>query len=221
VAEFAATLVLAVALLVAVWGRRHAPEADCGCFGARPAPVSRRTVARAGTLTALALVAAIGGEGWTQGFTDPVAGAICLAAGAALVLMSPELVGGRDAIRERLRPGARSQRVRDAACALRRVPLERSLARLHRSDLWRTSRRYLSSEVPAETWQEGCWRYVCYPASYEGERVTAVFALALRATRASNAVAFVDEQDRRVLGQISGDTEPGSIKCSPAWWPGA
>jgi hypothetical protein len=53
---------------------------------------------------------------------------------------------------------------------------------------------------------------VCYPASYEGERVTAVFALALRATRAVNAVAFVDEADQRVLGRIAGDPEPRSVK---------
>jgi hypothetical protein len=198
--EYAAALVLGVALLVSVWGLRHAPEAGCGCFGAQAAPVSARTVARAGVLAGLALAAAIGGEAWTSAFTEPVAVVVWLAAGAGLVLLSPEL-----------HRAPSSQRMRDVVCAVRHVPLERSLARLHGSELWRDARGHLSSDVPAETWQEGCWRYVCYPANYEGERATAVFALALRA-RTTNAVAFVDEERQRVLGQISGEPEPGTIK---------
>jgi methylamine utilization protein MauE len=203
--EYAAATVLMTAVLVALWGVRNAPEAGCGCFGSTDeTPVSTGTVVRAGVLAALALAAALGGAGWTEVFSDPLALAACAVVGAGLVAISPEL-------RESLRRAAGSQRVRDAVCTVRRVPLEATLARLHRSELWSSAQGYLSSDVPGETWQEGCWRYVCYPARYDGERVTAVFALALRATPGGNAVAFVDEEHQRVLGEISG--VHGSIKA--------
>ena len=74
--EAAAALLLGGAALVAVWGLRNAPDAGCGCFGARAtATVSARTAVRAGFLAALAAVAAVGGASWTSVLDDPAAAA--------------------------------------------------------------------------------------------------------------------------------------------------
>ncbi len=195
--ELAAALLLAAAAGVALWGMRAVPQAGCGCFGTRSAPVSARTPLRAGALALLALAAALAGSGWTSALGDPVAVAVMLAAGVALVAATPELD-----LRRRARAGR--HHVRETACAHRRVPPERTIARLRASLLWAEARRYLAAESPLEQWREGCWRYLVYPASYEGEAATAVFALYLGRDRSADGVAFVDERDQRVLGQING-----------------
>ena len=78
------------------------------------------------------------------------------------------------------------------------------VARLRRSVLWADARQYLAADAPSEQWREGCWRYLAYPANYDGEAATAVFALYLGRDRASDGVAFVAEREQRVLGQIRG-----------------
>lgn len=178
----AAAGLLGVATLVATWGVRRAPDAPCGCLGARDEAVSPRTAIRAGLLTALAAAGAAGGAGWTRLFERPAAVPVVLAAGFALALLSSEL---------------------RAICLRRFVPLAPTVARLRRSDLWQDARRYVVAEEPSEHWRKGCWRYICYPASYDGVPATAVFALDLSAGHAVG-VAFVDEEQRRVLGQMAG-----------------
>ena len=76
------------------------------------------------------------------------------------------------------------------------------MARLRRSELWQRARPYVSADAPTEHWDEGCWRLMCYPAVYEGESVTAVFALNLGLRQSRNKVAFVDEVEQRVLGRL-------------------
>jgi hypothetical protein len=190
----AAAAGLAAAGLLSLWGVRHAPDTGCGCFGAaRSEPVSPRTVVRAGVLCALALVAMLGGDGWFAALSHPLAVAAVLAVGAGLAAATPEL-----------RPRNARVRLREAVWAHRPAPPRRTLERLRRSPLWADAREYLAADAPSEQWREGCWRYLAYPATYDGEAATAVFALYLGRDRASDGVAFVAEREQRVLGRLRG-----------------
>jgi hypothetical protein len=187
--EAGAAVLLAGATGIAAWGMRHAPDAGCGCFGAGSAPVNVRTVVRAGLLAALAAAAAVGGDGWTAVFGEPAAWVAVVLAGVVLSWLSPEL------------RGAAAERVEEAACR-RGVSFERSVARLRRSELWQRARPYVSADAPSDHWDEGCWRLICYPAVYEGEQATAVFAVSLGLRRGGARVAFVAESEDRVLGRL-------------------
>ena len=187
--EAAAAVLLAGAAAIALWGLRHAPDAGCGCFGAGSSPVSVRTTARAGFLAVLAMLAGVGGEGWTAVFGEPAAWVGVVLAGVVVAWLSPEL------------RKAAAERAQEAACR-RRVSLERSVTRLRRSELWQRARPYVSADAPSEHWDEGCWRLICYPAVYDGEPATAVFAVSLGLGQSQNRVAFVAEAEQRVLGRL-------------------
>ena len=148
-----------------------------------------------GCSSALALAAAFGGEGWTSALGDLPSIVAMLVAGLAVAAVSPELDLSRRARDARLQ-------ARESVCAHRRIPPEHTIARLRASELWSQSRSYLSEESPLEQWREGCWRYLVYPARYDGASATAVFALYLGRDRSADGVAFVDEADQRVLAQI-------------------
>jgi len=187
-AQLAAALLLAVATAVAAWGVRNASDASCGCLGASR-PIDAGTPLRAAALAALALCGALAARPWTAVFDDAAATALWLAVGAALAAATPELRGGRP--------------LAEALCARRWVSLERTLTRLRASELWRGAREHLAAEAPSEHWREGCWRYLSYPARYDGRRATAVFALYLGGGRSrADAVAFVDEAGGQVLGEL-------------------
>ena len=164
--------------------------------------LSVRTTVRAGFLASLAAVAAAGGASWISVFHDPAAAVVTVAAGAAAGVAEPGAAGAAGNGRHRAgRASARARRLRQAACG-RRISVEQSVARLRRSELWQRARPYVSADAPTEHWDEGCWRLVCYPAVYDGEPVTAVFALSLGLRQSRNKVAFVDEVERRVLGRL-------------------
>jgi hypothetical protein len=201
VPEVAAAVLLAGAALVAGWGVRHAPGAPCGCLGARSrTTVSPRTVVRAGSLSALAAIAAVGGEAWTALLHEPWALAAAAAAGAALAWLSPER--GQAVTSLRGAAGLRARRLRDAACTHRSIPVDRTVARLRGTEVWRRASPYLAADAPSEHWEEGCWRLMCYPAVYEGESATAVFAVHLGPWQRPRTVAFVNEDEQRVLARL-------------------
>jgi uncharacterized membrane protein YphA (DoxX/SURF4 family) len=197
VPEIAAVLMLAAAAALAAWGLRAAPHSGCGCFGTNSKPVSTRTPIRAGALAALALLAAVGGSSWYDAFREPWAIVAMVVAGIAVGLLAPELD---------VRKSVRTLRyqARETACKHRRIPPERTIERLRASRLWTDAQAYLAAESPLEHWREGCFRYLVYPARYEGEAASAVFALYLGGDRSADGVAFVHESDQRVLGQIRG-----------------
>jgi len=189
----AAALVLGAAGMVAAWGVRNAPGAGCGCFGARSEQVSSRTVWRAAALTALALAGALGGGAWYDVLQAPLALVVVLAAGAALAAATPEL-----------RPRDVRMRAYQTVCSHKPASPQRTLERLRASALWSDAHEYLLADTPHEQWRDGCWRYLTYPAHYDGEPATAVFALYLGRSRNADGVAFVAEGEERVLGQIKG-----------------
>jgi len=204
--EAAAGLVLAVAAGLAFWGLRTVPGADCGCFGLRKR-VRPKTIIRAALLSALAFAAAAGGEGWTAVLRHPAALVPLAAAGVALVWLSSELYNPTEAVqaatmRQARYRKAQLRRARYSACERRAGPVERTVAGLQRTDLWQRARPYIAAEEPTEHWVEGCTRLLCYPAVYEGESATAVFAVNLGLRQHGTTVAFVNEEEQRVLARL-------------------
>jgi uncharacterized membrane protein YphA (DoxX/SURF4 family) len=200
--EAAAALVLAAAAGIAFWGLRTVPGADCGCFGLQNR-VQPWTIVRASLLAALAAAGALGGRSWWAVFDRPAALVPLLAAGALVAWLSPELPDVIDALEVVAgKPSARLRRIRSAACERRAGPVEESADRLRRTELWKRAQPYLSGDAPTEDWFEGCTRLLCYPAVYEGESATAVFAVGLGRRRSATTVAFVNEEERRVLARL-------------------
>jgi len=183
----AAAALLAVAAGVATWGVFKVPQATCGCFGARSEQVSPRTAMRAGLLALCSLGLAPWWSASAAGF------GVAVVVGAVLVALTPEL---------------RSRETRlwasEAVCAHRPASPGAALARLRGSTLWADASAYLAADAPSEQWRDGCFRYLAYPATYEGEDATAVFALYLGRSRSADGVAFVATDEERVLGQIKG-----------------
>jgi hypothetical protein len=197
--EAAAALVLAAAAALAYVGLRKVPGADCGCFGIRK-QIHPKTIVRAGLLAALAAAGAAGGEGWTAVFDHPLALVPLVAAGALLLWLSPELT---DPVEElQAETVKRARWLRHSACRRRAGPVERTAEQLRRSDLWRRAQPFIAADAPSDHWLEGCTRVVCYPAVYEGEPATAVFAVAIGLRHDGTNVAFVNEDEQRVLARL-------------------
>src|SRR5262249_45496754 len=139
------------------------------------------------------LAGALGGGPWYDLFHAPLALLAAVAAGAALAALTPEL-----------KPRDVRMRAYQTVCAHKPASPGSALTRLRASALWADAHDYLLADTPSEQWRDGCWRYLTYPASYEGEPATAVFALYLGRSRNADGVAFVAEDEARVLGQIKG-----------------
>ena len=137
--------------------------------------------------------------------TIPSPSPVIVVVGRRARVAEPGAVGAPDAAATRLAGARRGRGACGPRPARRRVSLERSVARLRRSELWERARPYVSADAPTEHWDEGCWRLLCYPAVYErraGDR--RVRGQPRPRGRAATAVAFVDEAERRVLGRARG-----------------
>jgi Methylamine utilisation protein MauE len=178
-----AGLLFLVATSALIELRTEKPDAACGCFGDfSTAPVSGRTIVRSAFL-ALAALSTID----LRPVTAPRSGGGALLLLAILVLeialigaLSPELGEGL------IRLGY------SEPCELRKVPAGRTLALLRRSRPWRRYSGLVIADEPADMWRELCWRYVVYPARYEGRDSELVFAIYLRQRRPAVHAALVD-----------------------------
>ncbi|WP_017541009.1 MULTISPECIES: MauE/DoxX family redox-associated membrane protein [Nocardiopsis] len=194
----AAVLFGGAAVLLAVVRRRD-PQMGCGCFGGLSTePVGWRTIARAAVLAAAASGAAVAGGGGLQvllGLTGTQAalGAVEL---GVLVALSPEL---REAA---LRVLGREP------CALRPVPVRRTLARLHTSDVWRANQVVVEGRGPVDVWRHGCWRLLRFSGHRNGRPVDAVFAVEVRGRRPRVRAAVSDAETGvtlAVLGEVAAE----------------
>ncbi|WP_028649125.1 MauE/DoxX family redox-associated membrane protein [Nocardiopsis sp. CNT312] len=187
----AGTAVLfALAFIVLVLARRRDPEAGCGCFGGLSrAPIGWRALTRAVLLSGAALATfGLAPAGWEVLASFGGAHAVVLGVGlAVLAVLSPEpreLVA-RWTTRE--------------PCALRPVPLHRTMLRLRASDVWRTNRDVLRGGGPEDVWRHGCWRFLRYDGTRHGRRVDVVFAVRIGGSaRTAVRAVLVD----RASGQV-------------------
>ncbi|WP_285729130.1 MauE/DoxX family redox-associated membrane protein [Nocardiopsis sp. ATB16-24] len=175
-------IVFAVSVVVLFLVRRRDPEAGCGCFGGLSrAPVGRRTLTRAGLLSAAALTT-LGLEpaGW-QVLASPtpshawVLGAELL----ILALLSPEL---RDMV---------TRSTHKEPCELREVPLNHTMRVLQRSEVWRTNEPVMIKPEPTDVWRKGCWRLLRYDGIRHGRRVDVVYAVRIGGRRDTAVRAVV------------------------------
>ena len=185
-------MVTAVGALVEL--RQRKPDVGCGCFGdLSTTPVSLRTIARSALLT----VAAAAAIGVAPTRLPPPGAALAL----RLVLLAAEFV-----LIAALSPEIGEALVRlgySEPCELRVVPVQRTLAALHKSRSWRRHRPVLVSDQPVDVWRELCWRFLVYPGRYGGRDVEVVFAVYLRARRPAVRSAVVDAATDDVLPSIA------------------
>ncbi|MEH0829233.1 MauE/DoxX family redox-associated membrane protein, partial [Micromonospora sp. CPCC 205714] len=174
--EAVAATVLAVGFLgYLTYARRAAPASSCGCLSARAAPVSGRSLARAGLLVTAGALAGLATGGWLPALAGrPVAGAaVLLAELAAVVALSPELDSAWLLPLRRLRA-----RLTHPLRGGSGVPLLATVQQLQLSDAYRQVAPLLRSDV-REHWDDGEWRFVGHAARYQGRLVTALFAVPL------------------------------------------
>ncbi|WP_435111480.1 MauE/DoxX family redox-associated membrane protein [Nocardiopsis synnemataformans] len=191
-------VVFAVSVVALVVIRRRDPEAGCGCFGGlSQAPIGWRTLARAGLLSAAAL-ATLGLEpaGWeVVASPTPLHAGVLGAELLLLALLSPEL------------RTAAARTLHEEPCALREVPLRRTVRTLHRSDVWRVNEPVMLGSEPEDVWRQGCWRFLRYDGVRQGRRVDVVYAVRTGGRRGTAVrAALVDRGSGAVVASFGAVT---------------
>jgi len=185
--------------------RAMRPDLGCGCFGDfSTAPVSWRTLTRS-ALFALAGLSTIGLPPIGPPDSSGRAGLLLAILFAELLLLgglSPEIGEGL------IRLGY------SEPCELRDVPSARTLAALRRSRQWRRYAVLINTTTPTDVWRELCWRYVVYPASYEGRPADVVFAVFLQQRRPAIHAAIVDGATGQTLSWPISPTSAGRFRPS-------
>lgn len=164
----AASALFAGFLLFLVYAQRTQPEASCGCLGAQSAPITSRTVVRAGLLLLVSLSLVV----WRAPF-NMLAISADLVILAAVVALSPEL--DRYWLLPWRRTWARWTHPLSAPGSFD-VPLDSSVQQLHHSPAFRRLAGELTSDV-REHWDADEWRILLYTIRSQGRTGTAVFAV--------------------------------------------
>jgi hypothetical protein len=164
----AASLLCAGFVSFLLYAHRVTPEASCGCLGAQSAPITMRSIYRAGLMLAVSLSAVF--------FPLPysVLGGVAVVAGlAAVVALSPEF--DRRWLLPWRRTWARWTHPLSSPYAFD-VPLESSVEQLHHSPAFRELAGDITSDV-REHWDAEDWRILLYTIRAAGREGTAVFAV--------------------------------------------
>ncbi|WP_186356055.1 MauE/DoxX family redox-associated membrane protein [Streptomonospora sp. PA3] len=199
-ARIGAALLFAGGAAALVVLRRSSPETGCGCFGGlSTTPVDWRSIARSGLLAVSAL-AAIGvpssAAGVAAGATLGHAGVLALEA-VLIGALSPELV---ELARRAARP---------VPCAVREIPVQRTLARLRASDVWRSNAAVVEGTEPLDVWRQGCWRFAVFPGRRSGRPVDVVFGIPLEGRRPAIRAVITDRETGEVLYALGGLADSG------------
>jgi hypothetical protein len=197
-----AGLMFLVATSALIELRATKPDAGCGCFGDfSTAPVSGRTLARSGLL-AVAALSTLG----LPAISQPQSGA---EAARLLAIMAIELI-----VLGALSPELSEGLIRlgySEPCELRALPAERTLAALHRSKQWRRHSGLIATRAPADMWRELCWRYVVFPARYQGRETELVFAVYLQNRRPAVHAALVEAATGELVPWPAPPSRPGLL----------
>jgi hypothetical protein len=173
--------------------RQRRPDSGCGCFGELSrTPIGLRTIARPGLLCASA-VATLGLPPLRMPSSSAEAElrlAVLAFELALIAFLSPEL--GEIMVRLGY----------SEPCELRRLPVERTIAALHTSSVWRKYAAQIAAAAPSDVWREGCWRFVVSPGAARGRRVDIVFAVYLQSRRPVIRAAVLGADTDEVLGPV-------------------
>jgi hypothetical protein len=151
---------------------RVAPDRACGCFGTGDEPASGLVVVRALLLACVAGVYAA---------LDPSPALGDLRAWAGLLLLVVVTLAVSREWRLPLQRRAAVRRGRKCSRAV--VDVASTVETVRASDAWRAVGAYVVRDDPVETSREGCWQFLSFEASYDGNVATAVFALGLTERR--------------------------------------
>jgi hypothetical protein len=187
------------------------PDVGCGCFGDfSTTPVSGRTIVRSFLLAGAALSTISLGAIRTPRTGDTAVELLAILCLELIVVgaLSPEVGEGL------IRLGY------SEPCELRDMPAARTLAALRRSKQWRRYSGLITSDVPADSWRELCWRYVVYPCRYDGKDGDLVFAVYQQHRRPAVRAALVDSATGLpcpLPGTPAGVGRPQRPAPRPAW----
>ncbi|MFC0627883.1 MauE/DoxX family redox-associated membrane protein [Kribbella deserti] len=182
-----------------VYAKVAAPDSSCGCVGSKAAPVSWRSLGRAGLMLLGAVLALTATSSWWTVFADRTAFALAVVVVEAMAFaaLSAELdhlwlVPLR---RYRLRL---THPLSNTAGDFE-VPLVNTQQQLLRSPAYREVSPYLRSDI-REHWDEGEWRFVSYTAAYDERAGLAVFAVPRTQYEPDDVlVAIVDDETGKTL----------------------
>ncbi|WP_238581081.1 MauE/DoxX family redox-associated membrane protein [Streptomonospora alba] len=206
-ARIAAAALFACGVAALVVLRRTAPETGCGCFGGlSTAPVDWRSIARS-ALLAVSALAAVGVPATAAGV---VVGAST--GHAAVVAIETVLLGVLSPESAELARRA----TRRVPCAVREVPLKRTLARLRASDLWRINAALLEDTEPKDVWRHGCWRFVLFTGRRTGRCVDVVFGVPVEGRRPGVRAVIADRETGTLLSVLGGPADGGRADPVPA-----
>jgi methylamine utilization protein MauE len=202
--RWAAAAVAVGGALYATIALSAAPGTPCGCFGTTSAnATSRGTVVRALSLAAAAGATLTTTATWTSAFaSNPGRGLVVVLIEAACVgALFREELGSLGWRRWERTVGAHSYA---EDCATAAVAPEVTMKRLGASEAWSTLRPHLVREQPIEQWREGCWRFVCFPATHRNQDATAVFAVRLPPDPPRCKGAIVIDGSEEIVLQANG-----------------
>ena len=176
---------------------RIAPERSCGCLGDSNVPISWHNVVRAGLLLGITLFGRHADQFWlTALVANPWSLSVIGLEGIVLLTLSPEVRWPWQRQTNSIAlPDSSSDEV---DCTVISIPVTNTLQQLRTSDLFLSLAVYLRSEL-REHWREGCWRYLCFEAEYEGVRATAIFAVPVVPRPEWIRAAIINEADNAIL----------------------
>jgi hypothetical protein len=200
-----------------IYAKVVVPEASCGCVGSAATPVGSRSIARAGLLLAVSVLALSNNDGWWPAATGRPAVLlvllVLLVEAMVFVALSPELdfhwLVPLRALRVRLtHPLAGS--VRDE------TPLAATQRQLLLSPAYRSVDGLLRSDIQ-DYWDEDGWRFLSYAARFDGRAATAVFAVPQGSREPERVkVAVVDEASGQTVYRPVLNHQPLTVVETPA-----
>jgi hypothetical protein len=177
-----------------------APEKSCACMGGRATPISRRSVARAGALLLLTVLAWPSQAWWGATLiAAPWLALLILAELFAMWLLSPEFDSVSVPIRRRL---LRTARLRlDPTCARVTLDWARMENELRRTRHFNAFARYITG--PSDRWREACALYIAYSATYRNQPATAIFTFPILYDAADVSAALLDDASQQVVQRLA------------------
>lgn len=181
------------------YARLAAPDSSCGCLGTKQAPVSWRSMARAGLMLLAGVAMLAGGTAWWSAVGAGVAGVVVALVAEAMVFVALSGELDRYWLRPLQRLEVRLTHPLGATAGSFEVPLTSTVQQLLRSPAYRVVGEAVRSDI-LDHWDEGDWRLLAYAATYENRRATAVFAVPrLRYDPDAVTVALVDDETGETL----------------------
>jgi hypothetical protein len=187
-----------LAYLALAW--KVAPETTCACMGGRPTRISRRSLARAGALLLMSLLAWPAQAYWGVSLVAaPWLALVIVAELLALWVLSPEFDSLSVPIRRRLLRAARLRL--DPMCARVTLDWAHLDSELRRTRHFNAFARYITG--PSDRWREECAIFMAYSAIYRNQPATAIFTFRALYDAEDVSAALLDDTTQQVVGRVA------------------